>query len=829
MNLDWQLPPQLEIPPEFIAAVRACKQTIDGRYAAKLLWQRGVRDVDLLPGYLDCAKYQPSSPFAFGMEMTAAVERLKKAYIYGEKVTIWGDFDADGVTATSVLWDGLGQFFTQIDLAEPTLRERLNYYIPDRMKESHGLNLAGIKKLAAQGTNLIVTCDTGSTNLKEVEYATKLGVDVIVTDHHTLPKHRPPVTAIINPRYFEPTHPLFHLSGVAVAYKLVEGLYATLPDIPRQPVEYLLDLVAIGLIADLVQLSGDCRYLAQQGIKRLTLQNQPDIDGFRPGVHQLLKLCKRNGDRPTDISFGIAPRINAISRIHGDASFGVELLTSKDVDRCQELAAETELANTRRKELQKNTTLQVQKKLDELDLSTTSVIVIVDNNWSPGVLGLVAGQIAQEHGKPAILLSTTSDADSGKEKVQIARGSARSTQNIDLYQLVNSQAHLLNSFGGHPFAAGLSINVDNIPLFTEAIDRQLRSSIGQISAPAIAIDLVVTCAELNALKGRELFEDLLALEPYGMGNPVPKLLIRNCTFEEIRNKNIKDFKGNTVRYIRTTFKLSDSSTDLRFPGLWWGHYEHEIPRVNCDAIVELDFNSYEKRFEVRLVEVRPVVTESQPQIGNRQHPLKILDFRKESVPSSIESDAIVWVKECPKDWAELQTYYRQAIYTNSKLALDYQTANLTISREIFQTLVGIAKYLAQHNRSVNLQKLKAKLAIGDRSLKLGLEALTELGFRSSFDLQANAVKIESAPQSTTQNFDLYSLPLVHALLAAIEEEQFQRQYFLQVPVYTLESVLEATLVGKPTPVSERERVAVVERELSIDNKQQQPPKEVLNF
>ncbi len=819
MNQDWQLPPQFEIPPEFIAAVHACKPTIDGKYAAQLLWQRGIRDVDSLPGYLDCDRYQPSSPFAFGMEMTAAVARLKKAYIYGEKVTIWGDFDADGVTATSVLWDGLGQFFIQI--------ERLDYYIPDRMKESHGLNLHGIKKLAAQGTNLIVTCDTGSTNIQEVEYAAKLGIDVIITDHHTLPLQRPPVAAIINPRYFEATHPLFHLSGVAVAYKLVEGLYETLPDLPRQPVAYLLDLVAIGLIADLVQLSGDCRYLAQKGIERLTLQNQPDIAGFRPGVHQLLKLCKRNGDRPTDISFGVAPRINAISRIHGDASFGVELLTSKNVDRCQELAAETELANTRRKELQKNTTLQVQRRLEELDLSTTSVIVIVDNNWSPGVLGLVAGQIAQEHGKPTILLSTTSDTDVGKTKV--ARGSARSTQNIDLYQLVNSQAHLLNSFGGHPFAAGLSIDVDRISLFTEAIDRQLRSTIGEIPPPSIATDLVITCADLSRAGGRELFEDLLALEPYGMGNPVPKLLIRNCKFDNIRNKNIKDFKGNTVRYIRTTFELSDDTAKSGFPGMWWGHYEHEIPRVNCDAIVELDFNSYEKRFEVRLVEVRPVVVDRQQQSTDRQSPLKILDFRRDQIPAEIAAEPIVWVKECPKDWAQLQAYARQAIYTHSKLALAYQAATTSNSQATLENLVGIAKYLAHTGESVNLQKLKTKLNIGDRTLKLGLDALVELGFSLSFDSRTDTLAIGLDRQWGGNELALYSVATVRAFLAASEEEQFQRNYFLQVPVYALESVLGATVAGKPIPTSERDRQTPADRPTPTINKQQQPPKEVLNF
>jgi single-stranded-DNA-specific exonuclease len=776
--LDWQLPPQLEIPAEFVAAIRACNPNVNGKYAAQLLWQRGMREIDRIPGYLDCDKYQPTSAFAFGEEMTAAVERLKKAYIYHEKVAIWGDFDADGVTATSVLWDGLGQFFT------PT--EQLSYYIPDRMKESHGLNLAGVKRLAKQGINLIVTCDTGSTNIQEIEYAAKLGVDIIVTDHHTLPVKRPPVSAIINPRYFEESHPLFHLAGVAVAYKLVEALYATLPDIPQQPVDYLLDLVAIGLIADLVQLKGDCRYLAQMGIKRITLQNQVDIDGFRPGVHKLLKLCKRNGDRPTDISFGIAPRINAISRIHGDASFGVELLTSKDNDRCDELAAETELANTRRKELQKNTTIKIQKKLDELDLSTTSVIVLSDTNWSPGVLGLVAGQIAQEHGKPTILLSTNSDGDSGKEKTQIARGSARSTQNIDLYQLVNSQAHLLNSFGGHPFAAGMSINVENIPIFTEAINQQLQTTLDRIPAPSIQTDLVITCAELHQKNGRELFEDLLLLEPYGMGNPVPKLLIKNCQFKNIKNRNIKDFKGNTIQYIRTQFELVDDTDLSGFPGLWWGHSSDEIPRVNCDTIVELDFNSYDKRFEVRLVEVRPMIVETQSNSSNHQQSLQILDFRKaEADPQLTNLESITWVKTCPSDWGELQSSCRQALRTDCKLALDYRSTNLATNREILEQLIGIAKYLATTSTGVELGRVRSKLNIKDRSLRLGLDILTEIGFQVSLNIDTNILVIGAVQQQNLREVDIYDLATAKKFFTAIEEERFKRNYFLQVPTYSI--------------------------------------------
>ena len=173
----------------------------------------------------------------------------------------------------------------------------LDYYIPNRLKESHGLNNAGIARLAEAGTKLIVTCDTGSTNLEEIAYASGLGIDIIVTDHHTLPDIRPEVTAIINPRYFPTEHPLYSLSGVAVAYKLVEGLYAALPDVPEQPLENLLDLVAIGLIADLVELKGDCRYLAQMGIQQLKKQTNPALK-TRPGVAKLLDLCKRSGESP---------------------------------------------------------------------------------------------------------------------------------------------------------------------------------------------------------------------------------------------------------------------------------------------------------------------------------------------------------------------------------------------------------------------------------------------------------------------------------------------------------------------------------------------------
>ncbi|NJP12422.1 MAG: single-stranded-DNA-specific exonuclease RecJ, partial [Leptolyngbyaceae cyanobacterium RU_5_1] len=402
-STQWQIQSGESPPAWFVQRVKQHMPSA-ANYAAQLLWQRGIRGAAQLAGFLNPADYQPASPFAFGQEMEWAVERLQRARTNHEIVAIWGDFDADGVTATAVLWDGLGQFFTP--------QKTLVYSIPNRLTESHGLSRQGIDGLHSKSVHLIVTCDTGSTNLAEIEYARGLGMDVIVTDHHTVPSDRPPVIAILNPRYLPTDHPLATLSGVAVAYKLMEALYEILPEVPQKPLEQLLDLVAIGLIADLVELKGDCRYLAQRGIEQLQKQSNP-ITATRPGVAKLLEFCKRSGDRPTDISFGLGPRINAVSRIQGDAHFCVELLTSQDVSLCTTLAEATELANARRKALQRDVVQHVTTRLAQLDLSTTSVIVLADQQWQPGVLGLVAGQIAQEYGRPTILLSIEGSGEGG--------------------------------------------------------------------------------------------------------------------------------------------------------------------------------------------------------------------------------------------------------------------------------------------------------------------------------------------------------------------------------------------------------------------------------
>lgn len=762
----WQLPSVVEIPASFVQGVREfLAPDIDGRYLVQLLWQRGIREFDQLAGFLSARKYEPTPAISaernaartvFGQEMEWAVQRLKKAYETEEIVAIWGDFDADGVTATSVLWDGLGQFFMQ--------NQQLFYYIPNRLTESHGLSRQGLELLQSKGCHLIVTCDTGSTNLAEIEYAHNLGMDVIVTDHHTLPEQRPPVIAIVNPRYLSPDHPLATLSGVAVAYKLVEALYDQLPDVSEKPLENLLDLVAIGLIADLVELKGDCRYLAQRGIEQLQKQSNP-ATMTRPGIGRLLELCKRSGDRPTDISFGLGPRINAVSRIQGDAHFCVELLTSQDVPTCRALAEQTELANTRRKALQKDVTQQVQAKLAQIDLSTTGVIVLWDEQWNPGVLGLVAGQIAQEYGRPTILLSI--------DDAQMAKGSARSTNNIDLYELVKAQEHLLHRFGGHPFAAGLSLPIENLPLFTEAINqRVLQQRSADTIAPTIHADLCVTVSEL----GLDLYKELRLIEPCGMGNPIPRLLIQNCWFEMGRNTKIQDLRGRKVEYIRTAFKIWDESVSQGFPGIWWGHYAYEFPQGRCDAIVELENNTYRKQYEVRLIAVRPC----QASISASSTLDWIIDWRTEKTPSTVKPLEIL---TCPTNWSELQVWLRRAMKEQRPCAIAYPAPSFKPPQEIWQTLLGIAKYMSRTGKTATRQQLYERLEISDLPLKAGFQALKLLGFQISYSDQQFQMGWQ---EENASDAELRSA--IDQFFAVVREEQFRRQYFYQIPIGALQEM-----------------------------------------
>jgi single-stranded-DNA-specific exonuclease len=774
----WQLKPQQPSQDWLIELLKNRLPQCNGRFAAQILGQRGIQDADAALAFLDSTHYQPTPPLAFGMEMEQAVERLVAARGRQETVFIWGDFDADGITATAVLWEGLGQFFEQ--------DQTLHFFIPNRLKESHGLSISGIDSIAAQGAQLIVTCDTGSSDSAEIDYAQRLGIDIIITDHHTLPPERPSVAAFLNSRTFAKGHPLAHLSGVAVAYKLVEALYEKLPHIPQAPLEDLLDLVAIGLIADLVQLTGDCRYLAQKGLLRIKQQlGNPT----RPGVAKLLEFCNRTGDRPSDISFGLGPRINALSRIHGNAREGVELLTTRDPVRAAVLAESAEVTNLCRKEVQQRVTREAQIYLERLDLESTSVIVLSDPQWPVGVLGLVASQLAQTYGRPTILLSTAGSSPD----TPVLRGSARSVRGVNLYGLLQQQAHLLDRFGGHPFAAGLSLPMENLPLFTASINQCFRQTIGQWAPPPIEIDLEVTLADIVPDGGVNLFRELQQLEPYGMGNPAPQLLIRQCWLERRRGSAFQGTDQRKVRYKKTRFMLRDESTSTLFAGVWWGHDPEDLPEGCCDVVAELEYGQLYKQpeYHLRLTAVRPA--QAIPSSGDQSSPEAwLLDWRQQKTDHS-STQPILQLDRCPNDWDELDLWAQQANTQQEKLALAYPASTLPQTILKWQQLAGLAKYLARTQNRATLAAVQEKLGLGGRSLSFGFAALTTLGFRVSIDTEI--LSIQGQPMLLTEAEATTATQAIQRFLNALAEEQFQHTYFQRAPVEQLQQTLEQRLTG----------------------------------
>jgi single-stranded-DNA-specific exonuclease len=781
--LPWQLKPQ-QNPPDWLTALLGDRlPASDGHFAAQILWQRGLQDAASVLAFLDAKIYQPTSPWAFGLEMEQAVARLIQAQERDEIVYIWGDFDADGITATAVLWEGLGQFFRP--------DQTLHFFIPNRLTASHGLSIEGLQAIAAQGIQLIVTCDTGSSDHAEIDYARQLGIDIIITDHHTLPPERPAVTAFLNSRTFPAAHPLAHLSGVAVAYKLVEALYEKQPQIPQAPLENLLDLVAIGLIADLVQLTGDCRYLAQKGLLRLKQQLE---NPTRPGVAKLLELCKRTGDRPSDISFGLGPRINAISRIHGDAREGVELLTTRDPVRAAVLAESAEVTNLCRKEVQQRVSREAEVYLERLDLEATAVIVLSDPQWPVGVLGLVASQLAQTYSRPAILLSASEPTS--EFSTPLLRGSARSVRGIDLYDLLQQQVHLLDRFGGHPFAAGLSLSLDNLPLFTASINQCFRRTLGQWMATPLEIDLEVTLADLVRDGGVSLFRELQQLEPYGMGNPAPQLLVRNCWLERRRGSSMQTVgdsfspRVRKVRYPQTRFMLRDDSTATLFPGVWWGHTVEELPEGRCDMVAELEHGQRYKRSEyhLRLVAVR-LAEESGSFASQPSLEPWLLDWRHQDDTVS-QANAVLRLDQCPNDWDELDVWAQQANAKQEKLALAYPNASLPVTALKWQLLAGVAKYLARTNFPVQAAVLQERLQLGMRSLLLGLEALKAVGFMISLEEGIIHVQYQSQPLTTATPTEA-----IQRFFNAVAEEHFQQEYFQRAPITQLQQTLEQRLMG----------------------------------
>ncbi|MGI6364251.1 MAG: single-stranded-DNA-specific exonuclease RecJ [Bacillota bacterium] len=460
---------------------------------ALLLQGRGIgsrEEVDELLNPLgrpqpDLSEYPP---------LVAALARVETALENKEKIAVYGDYDVDGITATAVLVTALTRLGAQVA-----------WHIPDRFREGYGLHEERIRALAQAGVGLIVTCDCGISNHREIALAKSLGVDVLVTDHHTPPPELPPACCILNFKLLPPDHPSRDLPGVGTAFVLARALLAA----HGEESEDLLDLVALGIIADVVPLRGHNRQLYAQGLPLLRSAGRPGL----AALYAVAGLAPELVDEEK-LAFQIAPRINASGRI-GDGAVALRLLLTQEREEATALARELDQLNSLRKELGR-------KILEELNPQPGRALVAYGPEWHQGVIGIVAGQICSGNGAPAILMT--------KSRGEAIVGSARSVQGIDIYQVLSQCAGYLDKFGGHPAAAGFSLQPDNLEQFSAALQEALDAAMAGWIPPPLEVDLVVEAREVDL----QLAEELNRLSPCGEGNPRPLLFCSGLALKSQR-------------------------------------------------------------------------------------------------------------------------------------------------------------------------------------------------------------------------------------------------------------------------------------------------------
>lgn len=477
---------------------------------AKVLTSRGIASKEKAYAFLNPKLKDMHDPFLFyGME--EAVKRVKEALEKKEKIFLYGDFDVDGITSTSLLY-----LFFQ------SLKMDVGYYIPDRLKDGYGLNIGGIEHIHENGGNLIITVDCGVSGLKEIDRANELGIDVIVTDHHELGEEIPNALSIINPKDSRGTYPFKGIAGVGVAYKLAWGICQKISPERDKVVPalrtFLLDamaLVALGTIADVAPLCDENRIMAKYGLRVLKDSKNPGIKALK----SISKIEKLQSLEAHHVGFRLGPRINAMGRLE-NGSTCVELLTTDNHAKAMGFATELE-KKTKKEKIQDRIYKEAKQQIVDRSLLEKEVIVLSSENWHAGVIGIVASRILEEYYKPVFLIALKNGE---------GRASARSVPGYHLFLALQACSQYLVSYGGHEMAAGFKVKEDQIKRLARALNKFARENSTQISTkPLLEIDAYV---DLHAIT-RDLYRNLSQMAPFGEANPKPVLAVKNV--EIIKN------------------------------------------------------------------------------------------------------------------------------------------------------------------------------------------------------------------------------------------------------------------------------------------------------
>lgn len=756
----------IPLPTDLLASLEALNLP---PLVAQTLIRRGISDPATARAFLHPDEL-PSVPFP---EIEKAVHIINLAIRRDETICVWGDFDVDGQTSTALLVQTL-----------QTLGAKVVYYIPVRGKESHGVHIESLKPILDNGVKLIVTCDTGITAHEAVDYANSRGVDVVITDHHeferaltTLSANLPNAKAIVNPKLLPKDHMLANLAGVGVAYKLAEALAGS-DDFSRPTssieVATTLDLVALGLIADVALLKGETRSLAQKGIRALR-------ETKRLGLKVIAELSGTSLETLTEetIGFTFAPRLNALGRL-GDANPAVELLTTHDPARARVLAAQIENLNIQRRMLTGNVFASAEAQLHaNPGLLTEPVLVLSHPSWPGGVVGIVANKLVERYHKPAILLNESEDG--------ILRGSARSIEGLHITDAIATQKEILRGFGGHPMAAGMSLLKDDLTAFRKGLGKAIERQLGEVifEEPTLQIDAWLGLNEINL----GLAESLEMLAPFGAGNPPLTLASRGVILKSATTL------GKTKEHLRLTVEDQSGMTQNI---LWWGGAGESLP----DADAKFDI-AYSLRASTRSVRGQKQVTlqfkefrmiEEKP-VEVRKQEIEIVDWRLQ--PLNVERltfNVLIWAEGADKPKGksrfELHPADEFAIYTTPPSPAELRKALEIVQpktvyvfavppaedkpEDFLSRLTGLCKYtLSNYGGKTQVTKLAAAMASRESAIEIGLQWLAAGGHLSvTVDEDEATLSAENGEGNQYLQKELYV-----ALKGILNETAAYRKYF----------------------------------------------------
>jgi single-stranded-DNA-specific exonuclease len=762
----WLEPQEIPVPAELAAMV--------GRHplVAQTLARRGITTPEAARAFLDPDRYQPTLPEKLP-GLAEAVNRLADAVRLQEPICVWGDFDVDGQTATTILVSTLQALGAEVD-----------FHIPVRETESHGVNLPALEKILDRGARVILTCDTGITAHAAAAFARSRGVDFIVTDHHEMPPSLPEALAVVTSKFLPEDHPLATLSGAGVAYKLAEGLCSLIRP-PSFEAASLHDLAALGIVADIAVLTGEARYLVQRGLAALRKTD-------RLGLKALMETAELNPAWLTEehIGFVIGPRLNALGRL-SDANLSVEFFTTRDLSRARVIATTLEGLNARRQMMTSQVFQAAQAKIErEPALLDAPVLILWDPNWPAGIVGIVASRMASQYSRPVVLLASPSGA--------LARGSARSIQGINITDAIAEQKDLLANFGGHSMAAGLSIEPERLPDFRRRLINTIRRMTGGVLPETrLQVDGYLTLPELSL----DLAEDLQRLAPFGAGNPPLVLVARNLAIQ--KHTTI----GRGDEHVQMTVVDENGNTrDV----LWWQGAGNPLPKGRFDLAFSLRASDYRgtRDIQVEWVDARPL--EAAIAVEEPVHQIEVIDYRRQEHPLAIlkqllaELEVQVWsegeataklaaagvagrgrheLAACPAlaIWttppgpAELQAALKQAVPDVVYLfAVDPDTAD----REAFlKRLAGLVKYILNNrDGQTDLAALTAATAQSELTVRKGLEWLAMRGDVTIIAEEDGNLVLSRGDQ--IQNSETGSV--AEALQALLAESAAYRAYFQKV-------------------------------------------------